>query len=878
MGVGLLLICLALVPLTGAVWYSGSQLNEIQRSQTQIEAMDSNARELVNLTILRTRLLDERNWAAAANGIFELGLTPTIAEGFIGVNLETANQNAATGVDELIVALGRDDLAVRVEEIRARNTESLGDIAARYQSAEAELAIEAEMKLDHMLLTAAELRDGEEVIQALRVLEASADARQAAAGQLTQFYSVQFSSGPSLAELTQLIAETDRYAQATGDIRRLSPDSSTTELLEATQSSAAYARLNDAVEKRITNGFQQVPGSSSLDLTQIGELVAQFSDGVEMSDAHLDLVTVSGQELLDASARVQADANTTSQRGILSIIIVAAASLAFALALSAVLGRPMRRLARAAEKLRDGQAVKHLKPAGPSELRAATRAISEASGHLELVERQATALAEGDLTHPALGDTAPGALGESLQSAVQTLRSSLNDSQEFRERLEHEALHDGLTHLPNRRACLIELEASLRRCRNDSETMATMFVDLDGFKETNDIHGHLFGDQVLSVIASRLQQLAEEHGSVVGRFGGDEFLFCVSPAQNEQEVVAFAKVVRGAINQPISVGSNIISVDASIGVAFANASRHLSADDLLWEADLAVYEAKSRGRGRVEVCDDALRARVQAEEAMAGRIRHAIERDEFTLFFQPIVRAADGAVTNMEALVRWLPEDGNMIYPDDFIPIAEGSDLIVALDQWVIRRAMAHLADWIGDSPFADVTVSINVSGRHLAADSFLSNILDPIALEGVDPTRVVIEVTESALLEDRLDAARKLEELRSAGVVVAIDDFGTGYTSLGHLKDLPVDILKIDRSFTDPASGSHSLVKLIVDTGHLLGAVITAEGVETQEQARWLADIGADELQGYLFVRPAPVDTLDLERIRRTATDALRVTTTSLA
>lgn len=879
---GLLLLCLALIPLSGAVWFSANRLGEIQSARANAEATDADAQLLVDLTILRARLLDERNWAAASRGVSDIGLDASVAEQFIGINLDEQWQLAGEGVDQLIDKLELEDLRGAVADIRTNQDLPLQELADRYHTAEEPVAAEASRLLDAMLETSGDIRGSEEIIRSVRVLEATASARQATASQLTHFFGLQLSTSDDNADLRDLISEVEQYKSSVTDIRRIAePGSVTLQSLDDAQAAEEFTRLQGAMDRMIQRNLDTAAGGSGslqFDLSAVSELTALFNDGLFVSSSHLDLVAVASSEVLDASATVQSDAENRSRQNIASIAVVAAASLAFALALSSVIGRPMRRLARAAERLRDGKSVRHIKPAGPSELRAATRAISEAAAHLELAERQATALAQGDLDHPALGDNAPGTLGKSLQAAVQTLATSINDSNDFRERLEHEVQHDGLTQLPNRKACLAALDAHLQECRDNGSTMATMFVDLDGFKETNDTYGHLFGDQVLRVIAQRLDQAAAGNDAVVGRFGGDEFLVNIRPADDIAHVVSVAEAMRASISEPIAIGPNHVEVGASIGIAFANTERHQSADDLLWEADLAVYQAKLGGRGRVEVCDDALRARVEAQGKMAERIVDAIRQNDLMLYFQPIVRSTDGSVHNMEALVRWNASDEHVIYPDEFIPVAEASDLIIDLDRWVINQATMQLAEWATDPVFADLEVSINVSSRHLSSDRFVENIMGPIRMNGVDPSRVVIEVTESALLEDRIEAAKKLEQLRSHGVLVAIDDFGTGYTSLGHLRDLPVDILKIDRSFTDPASGSQSLVKLIVDAGHVLGARITAEGVETEEQAQWLAEMGADDLQGYLFARPCPPDDLNIRRARQKAVSTLDPTASAVS
>jgi len=240
-------------------------------------------------------------------------------------------------------------------------------------------------------------------------------------------------------------------------------------------------------------------------------------------------------------------------------------------------------------------------------------------------------------------------------------------------------------------------------------------------------------------------------------------------------------------------------------------------------------------------------------------LREALPADELTMYFQPILDADTAELSSLEALIRWDRPGIGMTPPDVFIPIAERTELISQVDNWVIRHVLRQLQAWSSTPALRNVPISINISGRHLAADSFVSDILDPILHAGIDPSRLILEITESALLDDLESAAEKLQMLRDHSIKIAIDDFGTGYTSLGHLRSLPIDILKIDRTFINDESAS-SLVKLIIDTGHLIGASITSEGIETPEQAAHFTELGSDALQGYLFARPMPADAVERE------------------
>jgi len=322
------------------------------------------------------------------------------------------------------------------------------------------------------------------------------------------------------------------------------------------------------------------------------------------------------------------------------------------------------------------------------------------------------------------------------------------------------------------------------------------------------------------------------------------------------------------VAQPIVIGSTNVRLSGSAGVAFSDRRHGIGPEDLLRDADLAVYAAKARpGRDAVEVCDDRLRAEQADRSGIEAALRKTLsnQASELSLHYQPVIDAGTGQVVSAEALLRWHPHEGEPIGPSKFIPIAERTNLILDLDSVALSRAMDQLARWSGNSHLAEMSVSINTSASHLASHAFVDEIISAVHSAGVDPKRVVIEVTESALLDDVGDAAEKLSMLRAHGVRVAIDDFGTGYTSLGQLRRLPVDILKIDRSFVADESAS-GLVELIISMGHMLGATVIAEGIETQAQADRLIAQGADQLQGFLFGRP--VEPIEFGREHRSSFD----------
>jgi diguanylate cyclase (GGDEF)-like protein len=422
------------------------------------------------------------------------------------------------------------------------------------------------------------------------------------------------------------------------------------------------------------------------------------------------------------------------------------------------------------------------------------------------------------------------------------------DREQFRRQLAHEAQHDALTGLPNRKACLERLASRLR----DDSALAALFIDLDGFKDVNDDYGHQAGDAVLMATARRLEQSVRQ-GDHVGRLGGDEFLVIAEPVGNQEEAIQLAERLMAALIAPIDAGPAWVRVEASIGIALPSAYQR-EPDELIREADLALYEAKGSGRGRVVLCDDRLLASKDEQVAMEAALRRAIQEDELTLYYQPIVAAADHRIVGLEALVRWVQPGRGLVGPDRFIPVAERSELITSLDRWVVAAVARQIDHWRHDPALSAISISVNLSGRTLGSDDVVDDILTPLAANHVDPARIVVEVTESAVLDDLELAGQRLGQLQAAGIKVAIDDYGTGYTSLAHLRALPIDVLKIDRTFVDDEAQGR-LTKLIVDTGHLLGAVVTAEGVETAAQAQLLRSLGADRLQGYLFGKPLPAE-----------------------
>ncbi len=433
----------------------------------------------------------------------------------------------------------------------------------------------------------------------------------------------------------------------------------------------------------------------------------------------------------------------------------------------------------------------------------------------------------------------------------QVVRSSAQRDA-LRADLAHAAAHDPLTQLANRGQIVEETSRALHRAVRVGGRTGLLFIDLDHFKAVNDGHGHGVGDQVLREVALRLRTVVRA-GDGVGRLGGDEFVVLVEQLDTDAELVDLAQRLVDRLAQPFTTTAGEVVLGASIG-AVVEADGGTDASALLHDADTAAYRAKAAGRGRVEVCDEQLRAELGRTARTEDALREALRSDELVLHYQPVLRLADQEVTGYEALLRWERPGHGLVAPDDFIPVAERSSLVCELGRWVLGAATAQLAVWVADgSASSGTTVAVNISGRHLLDPSIEQDVLSALSRSGLPATSLVLELTETVLVK-RPRASEHLQRLRALGVGVSIDDFGTGYTSIGQLQELHADTLKIDKSLVWADSpGGVELVHLVVHAAHAFGLTVIAEGVEDEAQLRRLGEAGCDEVQGYLLGRPAP-------------------------
>lgn len=434
-----------------------------------------------------------------------------------------------------------------------------------------------------------------------------------------------------------------------------------------------------------------------------------------------------------------------------------------------------------------------------------------------------------------------------VASLVQDITERLNTERT----IHYMAHHDALTGLPNRRLMQDRLNQAILQARRHQKHVALMFLDLDRFKLVNDTLGHETGDYVLRDIAKRLAKTVRE-GDTVSREGGDEFIIVLPELEKPESAQQVANKILNELAQPIEVSGHEITVTASIGIShYPNDATDIQ--QLLKHADSAMYQAKDAGRNTARFFTSDLNFLLSKRLEVESRLRRAIERNEFFLRYQPQVDVASGQIRGVEALLRWNDPQHGEIYPKDFISIAEELGLIVPLGEWVFRSACQQIRDWTLEG-WKDITVSVNLSPRQFVSRKLLPAMKSALLESGIDATRIDLEITETVAMRNMEQTIEILTELRRIGCTISIDDFGVGYSSLGQLKRLPVQSLKIDKSFIaqipDDAN-SCSITEAIIAMGKRLNLRVVAEGVETQGQLDFLKKSACDEYQGYLFARP---------------------------
>lgn len=463
---------------------------------------------------------------------------------------------------------------------------------------------------------------------------------------------------------------------------------------------------------------------------------------------------------------------------------------------------------------------------------------------------------------------------EQLMISNQRLESEIAEREKKEAQIRYLAFYDSMTHLPNREFLKIQLEHKLTEAKRAQQMIAILFLDLDHFKRINDTLGHKTGDELLCAVARRLTKSVNEAGDIaannsdfsnkkliaansdhtVARLGGDEFVVVLDDLQTEFDAIAAAQNISRLLARPFELGEWQVFVTSSIGISRYPADGE-DAETLLKHADLAMYHAKELGRHQYQLYTSSMDADIQERLALETSLRDSLKQKRFMVFFQPKADARTGQIVGAEALLRWVHPEKGVISPGKFIPIAEETGLIIALGEWVLRTACEQCKAWQA-SGLAPLRVSVNMSVAQFRQKDLLQTVTAALADSGLSPEYLELELTESLLMENLDSTIALLNELKSIGLQLSIDDFGTGYSSLNYLKQLPIDTLKIDRSFVhdiETSPDDANIVTATIALGHKLRLKVIAEGVEKRSQLKLLREHECDEIQGYLLSRPLP-------------------------
>lgn len=434
------------------------------------------------------------------------------------------------------------------------------------------------------------------------------------------------------------------------------------------------------------------------------------------------------------------------------------------------------------------------------------------------------------------------------------LEESLAQLTELKEDLRHRATHDTLTGLANRALLRERLGKVADAAATASSPAAILFLDLDDFKTVNDTFGHPAGDQLLVAVAQRLQSCCRPHDTVA-RLGGDEFAILLEHLSGPEDATNVVERIIGTLKQPFTLSGRQVSSHASVGIAFVRPGHE--PDSLMHQADLAMYSAKRRCKGSYQLFGNGIQDRAIRTATPSSELETAIERAELILHYQPLVELQTGQIVGLEALVRWNHPQQGLIYPDEFIPLAEETGLIVPMGRFVLQRACQQMSRWHADGTGPKASISVNLSPRELAEAGIVGDVRRALEDSGLEPQHLVVEITENVIVDPFINI---LDDLKALGVRIAVDDFGTGYSSLGYIDRLPIDIVKIDKSFVDHVIGPNQspLARVVLQIGDALGLETVAEGIETVEQLQCLRKLGCRVGQGYLFAPPMEPEAVE--------------------
>lgn len=834
--VGQRLFLLVLLPLTVLTVALGVVANERWAERQAGAAVVARVDDLRALVELQSAVYDERAAVEVELRSASFGVPGALGSGLLGIpSLE--DTIGPTDAAARAAVQAPPGIAGRLEAARSLVLER--DLAAipAYEAVDDEVVERIVIELELMQEIGVGTADSE-LFEVLGQLEAAVLTFSASTDQSTTLADSWFGNPETRGRsLSKLGTQTAQYELALAEIdpARL-PEGFV---------DAAFART-DPVSVAVVQAL-----SGALGLPEqgtIGDLpfiISVFDASFSRNDALKVLLVANANAVQLTAGRIADDA---ADAFLAALGLGGAAILASVLAswrLAGSIARPMASVAGRTRELQAGQIeATPLGMSGPRELRDVASAINDVSVNLGALEGKLDALARADLDDAQLSEPLPGRLGDTLMKSVDTLSTSIADRRSLQARLGHQANHDGLTGLANRAAVLDQLSISLAHAAE--RPVGLLFVDLDDFKRANDVFGHAAGDQVLVEVGRRLLAVCRP-ADMVARLGGDEFLVIADDAKDLSGLEQVARRIMDTIAAPMPLsGTGGLALIASVGIARAD-DPAIGALDFLSQADAALYLAKSVD-SRIGVFDDRLEAKIGRRATIEQLLHVALAEKRFEVHYQPVLASGTLQVGQVEALVRWVGQDA--LGPDEFIPVAEQSDLVIDIDCLVLQTATRDVAAMISSGIAPDVSVAVNLSGRHLLHADVVKHVDDALVASGLDASRLIIEVTETALIADLDRAAEHLAALRAMGVRVSVDDFGTGFTSISQLRRLPIDELKIDRSLVAELPDDETLVRVVRDLAQHFGMTTVAEGVETEEQAEFLRDVGCSQLQGWLYAR----------------------------
>jgi diguanylate cyclase (GGDEF)-like protein len=855
------LVALVLVPLAAVAGLLSVRIDDGRAKITQARRLDLLVSEAVGLGRLHALLNVERGAVHGIVMVHEAGLTIEQTTQLIGFDLGQTRADVEVLIDATLVNLKRlsaNPIDVQIDALLARR-DSLVAPNASVSFADTEMLFDSLATLITNRQNTAS-RDIERIIAGGVGTSASADELGQRLASASEFNRLVRSIGEQTVFLGLLVSRPDKLderapiaagfavANQSEALKSLRNDPSL-----RTSALAPTAKLALAWEAVQADALREI-GLTTMEPRNIDQLAsarisAQIGRvAIAWLSAAQDVYAQQVGQLSAATAVIVAETEASMRRQLTLAAAIVGGTVVWTIAVSMSLTRPLRRLTRRAERLRDGNLNDQpMGATGAREVAALSGTFDQLSSNMRMINSQIEALGAGRIYDDVLDQALPGQFGVGM-------RQSIEEVTRLTERLAEQAKRDAMTGLPNRAAVLERLAEALDRSSRNGGDIALLFLDLDGFKAVNDTYGHGAGDAVLKTVASRFAE-AIRGGELVARLGGDEFVVVADASAPLEQIVKLGERLIAIVEEPIAFGDAFFRLSASVGIAFADSDS--TPMSILGYADQAVYEAKRSGKGRVVCFDASMQALAHDRAEIELALRRALDVGEFKLHIQPIVDTKTRQVVAGEALIRWYREGHGVVQPGDFISVAEESWLIVEIGQFVMSEACRLLSQW--NRQGTPRPLSINVAGRHLADGDLVHDVAAALAMHNTPAHLLSVELTETQLVMDLDHGAKVLNDLRALGVRVALDDFGTGFSSLNYLRQLPIDTMKIDRSYINELPGdlqSGSIVSSLQQLATSLHLEVVAEGVETAEQVEFLSALGCTKLQGFYFAKPMPSDT----------------------